>query len=75
MAAWVLGTACDDASRQLTVDVVFQGHRLERVVGIDVLNGTVRELNVRHSGDGTLVKGMILRVWPTIISGLDGSQT
>ena len=41
--------------------------RAERAWGIDVMNGTEQELNVIHSGNDTVLKGMLIKDSPVLI--------
>jgi len=66
LAAW-LPVADADETASLECDVVLRGTRAQKVWGIDVFNGTEQELVVNRQDDDTVLRGVLIKDYPTYL--------
>ncbi len=56
-----------DTSPDYLTDIRIPGKSFRRAVGIDVLNGTEQELEASVEGDGTTLRGMLVKDYPVVL--------
>ena len=65
LAMW-LGGRAQDRCEGVSVDVHLKVP-CRKAVGYDPMNGVSQGLSIGHSGDSTLLQGVLVRDWPLII--------
>jgi hypothetical protein len=66
LAAWIPGRT-KDGIVEAKSDVTLPGVPAGRAWVIDIMNGTEQELNVTREGNETVLKGMLIKDYPTFV--------
>jgi hypothetical protein len=66
LAAWLPLADADETTSQ-ECDVVFPGTVAQKAWGIDIFNGTEQELAVDHKGNDTVLRGILVKDYPTYL--------
>ena len=48
-------------------EVALPGMNAKKAWVVDIMNGTEQELNIEPQGDGTIIKGMLIKDYPVFI--------
>jgi hypothetical protein len=66
IAAWINGGQ-NDAMVETKADVTLPGMQAKKAWVVEIMNGTEQRLNIEAQGDGTIIKGMLLKDYPAFM--------